>query len=191
MSRLQNGQETDADYQMDYKQLPKGLVVIQKTEGGGNSLFESLWICLKAVRECNDSEDYPEDCKEMRQILVKKLLDNCKRYNLSLNKHQRKQYKLMYNDGKLPCAEIILMACNVFNLEIYVHHGMKYPVLYKIKGNENDMQIIHLQCISMIRYNPLCSTKNVDYFVGMARERFMTYCDISEEQSVSNIVRLT
>ena len=42
LSRLQNGQETDADYQMDYKQLSKGLVVIQKTEGGGNSLFESL-----------------------------------------------------------------------------------------------------------------------------------------------------
>ena len=33
LSRLQNGQETDADYQIDYKQLPKGLVMIQKTEG--------------------------------------------------------------------------------------------------------------------------------------------------------------
>lgn len=52
----------------DYKEIPKGLKLLQKVDGGGDSLFEALIIALKDAYE--DNIDIPETHYELRKLLV-------------------------------------------------------------------------------------------------------------------------
>jgi hypothetical protein len=44
--------------------------------------------------------------------------------------------KTMLNPGQLPCVEVLLVAAEMFNIEIRVYHGMKQPVIYKKEANK-------------------------------------------------------
>ena len=136
-------------------ELPAGLRVLRKVEGGGNSLFEALFLCL----EDNDIDHGVNDCSELRVVLVEEVIVNSSKYGIKMDKDRKKQLTIMKQDGQLPCEAVLLVACKVFNIEVWVHHGMKYPVIYKQGGNKGVVNTIHLQCISGVHFNPLYSKK--------------------------------
>lgn len=153
LSRLYAEDSEIRELETDYKKLPKGLKVVKTVEGGGDSLFESLLICM---RELNDIAT-PATAEELREVLINELLNEPAKYNLKINKTLRNSLKLGKIPGQFPPEEVILAAANKYDINIYVHHGTRHPVLYKISDKPKDT--IHLQCISLIHYNPLYETK--------------------------------
>ena len=134
-------------------ELPVGLRVLRKVEGGGNSLFESLFLCM----EDNDIDHGVSDHSELRVVLVEEISDNPRRYNIEIDKDRKKQLMIMKQDGQLPCEAVLLAVCKLFSIEVWVHHGMKYPVIYKRGGNEDIVSTVHLQCVSGVHLNPFYS----------------------------------
>ena len=137
------------------KELPKGLFVPKLVEGGGDSMIESLLICMEEIQEELVSS-IPVDKSSLRKELVECILENSKLFNIKLNKENKKQFSIMKEDGQLPCNEMLLAACKLYNLEIWVHYGISSPIVYKIDSN-SAQPIIHLQCLAGIHFNPVIS----------------------------------
>lgn len=106
------------------------------------------------------------------------LLSNSSLYNIKLGKQKLKELKLMEHKGLFPCDELLLVFCDLYLVDIWVHHGMVYPVIYLGKSLGHNMDdngwhlklsnkavknynrpTIHLQCISGIHFNPVFSRK--------------------------------
>ena len=145
-------------------ELPKGIRLLHKIDGGGNSLFEAL---LSAMEDCKDelAVCIPDDHLDLRKLLVEYLLENPSKFKLKLDRDTKRMFKAMRNDGILPSEKVLLAACCLFNIEIQVHHGMKSPVMFKNNMNQETSQIIHLQCLSGVHYNPVVAKQNYINFV--------------------------
>ena len=153
LSRLNERVETSID--PDYKLLPKELRVIEKVDGGGDSMFESLWLVLNdAEVENNFGAPLPEDHIELRKILVEEVSKNMIKYGLNNCKSTRHKLKMMRHSGQQPLPEILLAASEIFKIRIDLYHGPRSPITFVM--NEKDcLRRVFLQCISMIHYNPL------------------------------------
>ena len=139
--------------------MPQGLVPFGIVEGGGDSLFDSLLRCVKFIPLLSNGDkqlQYPEDHIQLRELLVDKVLQNLEHYGIPNTKDNRKSIKVMRYQGHLPREELILAACELFHVEVHVHHGMQWPVVYRM-GTEVAAadRIVHLQCISGIHFNPV------------------------------------
>ena len=139
--------------------LPKELSVVEKVDGGGDSIFEALLIAMKYTIE--DEDILPENHAQLREELVQELLLNLKKYNLDTNKQGKNKIKMMLNTGQLPCTEVLLAAANKYDVEIRVYHNMPRPVFYVGKGDRATKKIVNLQCISYVHYNPLFTKKQI------------------------------
>jgi hypothetical protein len=138
-------------------ELPPGLTSLGKVEGGGNSLFESLLICLEEVEGL--SVDIPDTAFDLRLMLIDFLAENPRKFNKEPTGDFRKRMKAMRQNEQLPCEEVILVACFVFEVEIHVHHGAQGPVVYRADRSKTSLPILHLQCKSGIHFNPLFDKK--------------------------------
>lgn len=176
LSRLNTTSNTIIEIPDNHKQLPKGLQLIRLIDGGGDSMFESLYSCIDDLGEDIENIDLPETHQELRKILVTELMDNLDKYKLKLNKQQRKQMKLMISPGQQPCSEILLAACQLFNLEIYVHHGMSSPIVFRNDNTTDKNQLIHLQCISMVHYNPVYERKRNEVLRNTINDKSINLC---------------
>ena len=135
-------------------ELPEGLTLLSRVEGGGDSLFVSLYLLLEQLSQEKQDVVVPGSHGELRVQLVEYLLDNAGKFGMKLDKFKRRQVKLMKNLGELPCVEVLYSACELYHLEIYVHYGMISPVVFRC-GDSAEAHIIHLQCVSGIHYNPV------------------------------------
>ena len=64
---------------------------------------------------------------------------------------------IMKRPEQVPREEVLLAVCEVYDVQVYiwVHHGMPHPLIYKLVNNYlNYSNIIHLQCISGVHFNP-------------------------------------
>jgi hypothetical protein len=138
-------------------ELPPGLTSLGKVEGGGNSLFESLLFCLEEVEGL--SVDIPDPAFDLRLMLIDFLAQNPTKFNLLPAGDSRKRMKAMRHNEQLPCEEVVLVACFVFEVEIHVHHGAQWPVVYRADRSKTSLPILHLQCKSGIHFNPLFDEK--------------------------------
>ena len=161
LSRLNSNENQTKTDHVDPKCLPKNVKRICTVEGGGDSMFESILISL---REANESEEYngdvPETVQELRELLVDEIMKNMKDYNLTDNKVMRQKLKVIKYAGQQPITEILLAASKVFQIQINVFHGMKFPIIF-VHDKVNCKTTIALQCISMIHYNPLDDRRKV------------------------------
>ena len=133
---------------------PTGFRVMEKIDGGGDSMF----IALQKVLEDHDLQtELPTDHGEMRKVLVTHLLSNTKKFNVRCDKERRKWIEVMMFKGVLPCEEILLAAADLYSVEIWIHCGMKTPVVYKAKQSTDI--IVHMQCLAGTHYNPLTKFK--------------------------------
>lgn len=86
--------------------LPDGLNLISKVEGGGDSLFISLLTCLEDPRYSNKNLELPVNHIELREELVSCLLDNAKLFRIRLEKDLVKRLHNMKRIGQLSCEHI-------------------------------------------------------------------------------------
>ena len=141
-------------------ELPKGIKLMEKVDGGGDSLFQSLFTVLDEIRD-TVNDIIPDDHVELRKTLVQHLLKNNEKFKIKLDKHNKRMVEGMIYPGVMPREDVLLAACDLYHVTILVHHGMPSPVIYKsVKGND-EAKIVHLQCISSVHYNPArCVTKD-------------------------------
>ena len=136
--------------QLNFKpELPKGLVLHGlPVEGGGDSLFVSL------MRLLNDTNKIkvPLSMVELRYLLVDELSGNAAKYNIQLDRNSRKVLHLMRHPGQLPSLDLLLAVSRLFQVKVYVYFWSDQPVVYQF---DEYADVIHLQCISGVHFNPL------------------------------------
>ena len=161
------------------EELPAGLRVTEKIEGGGDSMFKSLLIVLENL---NDSDfcEIPESHEDLRIKLVTHMVNNHSKFKMKLDKQRIKYIRAMMHKGVLPSDELLLAACDLFNVEIHVHHGMKWPVIFKTNKVDPIIKIVHLQCLSGIHYNPVASKKSVKI---SQKDKLINVLRVVEEQN--------
>ena len=140
---------------VDNGQLPPGLTFDgPSSPGGGDSLFISLWKVMTTL----DLKGIPETFDELREQLVDDLLEHPTKYNIKLNRDSRKSLKLMKLPGKLPSLDIIMVACRLYGIKVYVYFWPESPVIYQYR--QEDENVVHLQCLSGIYFNALVEVKS-------------------------------
>ena len=133
--------------------------------------------CLGILKKEFESQEIPDSPAELRYNLVDIFLQNHRKYGVKINRGQKKLIQAMKMPGCLPCETLFLVACDVFGIEIWVHHGMKMPVIYKSnegRKNEERGMILHLQCISGIHFNPVVCFSSREAMVNLVREKNIT-----------------
>ena len=135
--------------------LPDGLIIDgMPSPGGGDSMFVSLYKCLSrlpaSVGLCSSES-------ELRELLVDEAINNSSRYNLKLDRGSRKKMKLMRFIGQLPSFDLLIVASYLFKVRIFVYFWAKEPVIYQFHEYK---EVIHLQCVSGIHFNPLIEIAN-------------------------------
>ena len=104
MEKFGNGNE-----QIGFKsELPKEIRIIDKVEGGGDSLFESLHMVLEEVAD-HITADLPENPLELREEIVTYLIQFATKFNLKLDKHERRLLESMKLPGVMPREEVLLL----------------------------------------------------------------------------------
>ena len=153
--------------------LPDGLQILRTVEGGGDSFFISLLACLEDLRNYGLELNLPDSHIGLREELVTFLLENGSLFGAKLNKETSRLYKGMKKLGQLPCEQLFFVACRIYSVEIWVHHGMRSPVIYRLDKLEGGdaVAIIHLQCISGIHFNPVFSRRNTKTLELLVREK--------------------
>ena len=126
--------------------LPEGMAVLEEVKGRGYSMFIALFILLRYCSSECKAQEIPDSPAKLRYSLVKRLLDYHKKYGVKVNKGQKKILEAMKIPGCVPCEAVYLVACDVFSVEIWVHHCMKSPVIYRCEstGNEKKELVLHL-----------------------------------------------
>ena len=138
-------------------EVPIGLTLAKEVRGGGDSLFESLFILLSEI-PLGRSTILPRDHYELRSQLVSEVLENIKQYRPTAKATDLKCFKAMRQPGIFPVNDVIVAASKIYSLRIWVHYGMSSPVVYCFNtGKVEDLPCnrIHLQCVSGVHYNPL------------------------------------
>ena len=166
LSRMKALDETD-HVAVDSNLLPDGLEVITKIDGGGNSLFESLLVCLTNHQKYRNAQlKVPSSALEIRKLLIGKLIESPNKYGLQRSKHLIRSLKCMLNPGQLPMTEVLLAFHDVFGIAVFVHCGSLEPIIFCTKDLSYTTERIHLQCLANIHYNPvqesLSYTPNID-----------------------------
>ena len=108
------------------------------------------------------------------------MVNNHSKFKMKLDKQRIKYTKAMMHQGVLPSDELLLAACDLFNVEIHVHHGMKWPVIFKTNKVDPTIKIVHLQCLSGIHYNPVASKKSVKI---SQKDKLINVLRVVEEQN--------
>ena len=119
-------------------------------------MFTSLFACLKDLQYRNSSISPTANESELRVFLIDSLLEHPETFKLKLDKQMKRKLINMKRYEQVPCEEVLLAVCKVYDVQVWVHHGMPYPVIYKLDNNYgNYSNIIHLQCISAVHFNPV------------------------------------
>ena len=178
LSRLVEGTNKEEDGEQD--KIPQGLKSMGKVDGGGDSFFESLLVVLEDKDKVSENISISNSL-ELRETIVQYLLSNMERLGIKRDKNRTKQLKAMRQKGTLPSEEIFLAASQRFNVEIRVHHGMKYPVIYRGRKEDELIEVVHLQCLAGIHFNPLrvrnkTSSEEVqDKYINCVRTKLEKY----------------
>lgn len=186
MSRLGKG-STNNELNVTHG-LPEGLMVLRRIEGGGDSMFLALQACLEDLG-VSAGTVVPEGDKELREKLVAEVLGNVVKYGIPDTKENKKAIKAMRIKGHLPREELLLAACHLYNIVIYVHHGMERPIVFK-RSRDSVTHEVHLQCVSGVHYNPVISRKNGKFASkNDLDDKFINVCRNSYSSRMSNIAR--
>ena len=114
-------------------------------------MFKALLSVLQYVAMTNKIE-VPSNHEELRSHVVTHLVNNSTKLKTKLDKQNLKQYRAMRYKGVLPTDNLLMAVCDLYKVEVHVHHGMEWPVVFKIDKSENN-RVIQLQCISGIHYD--------------------------------------
>ena len=181
-------------------ELPPGFRLIEKIDGGGDTMFQSLLVVLKDLSELHTELVIPDNHVDLRRDLVECLIENHTKFKLKLTKEKSKFLKAMKHPNTLPSEEVLLAACFLYKVEVWVHHGMKSPITYRLDDKvpaDGNNRIIHLQCIAGIHFNPVMEVhrngklevKNKNVNVLMLKEEREAE-EYHREDSVSHLINV-
>ena len=186
LSRIPLGEVEDPELTVP-DQLPAGIKLIQKVEGGGDSLFESLIICLKEESDAYDGSE----TEELRRVLTEELRKIADKIGLKLNKELRKKLEVMKLPGQFPLIEVILAFCKVYRYQVWVHVGGPSPIIFDDGSNEGDpiTRRIHLQQKAGVHFNPAREGKNFEVNkVNIEKCKFKNIVKETKEEKIVNEV---
>lgn len=156
LSRLYHPDNVHSPADVDYEsgRLSDGLVVLEKVDGGGNSLFESLHLLTQRLKL---KKSVVDSSTKLREILVDDLLNRPERYKLKLDRDSRKKLRLAHHIGQLPPVEVLYSFARNFGCIVLVHYGGSAPVFYIPPDvpYDRDLTRVHLQCLAGVHYNPV------------------------------------
>ena len=152
------------------EELPPGLVLDgDAAPGGGNSLFFSLYKVLSRINVNN----LPLNDRILREVVIDELLAHSERYNMSLDRNARKNFKLMRHPGQMPTMEILPVVSYLFKVKICVYFFNTQPVIYQYDEYDS---VVSLQCLGGVHFNPLMGMK--DYVLPKVHHSNMVSCTV-------------
>ena len=181
LSRIINIERSEEQYEDDAR-LPNGLKVSEKIDGGGDSMFEALFVVLENANLFNGKFENVTNSHELRLQLVNHLTANLSKLKIKYDKNRLKEIRAIRHKGVLPCNEILIAVCDLYSVELQVHHGMESPILYKTDKVNNQPIIIHLQCLAGIHFNPVVNRRNVSIPV---KKKLVNIINIQSEQQTN------
>ena len=107
MSRVMTPGDMDGSKDEVSKKLPKGHVIHEKVEGGGDALFLSLAVCFRQLNSKTNSE-FTEDPTEIREDAVEYVLSNRDKFSVKFDKYEVRRLRSMKHEGQVPAEYIIL-----------------------------------------------------------------------------------
>ena len=179
LSRMDNTMMTEDNQETSF---PDNLCIVEKVDGGGNSLFEALIICIKRLQDTDDIQQ-PLDHLEMRKNVINELMLNMERYKIINNKQERNKLKLMKRPNVMVCNEALLAVSKLYRIEIRVYHDIKIPVVYSASADSEKGRVIYLQCKGFCHFNPLTNKQKSDSQVS---ERYIN-CIVNETNSYGGV----
>ena len=154
LSRMQVSSATAAGtYQNE--ELPDGLRLRYRPEGGGNSLVDCLrhWM--------TERDGFPADGGDIRRKLVDEALRSPAKYGFRLDRLSRQSLRLMRFSGQPLAMDMLTVAAAMYKVKIVVHFGPTNPMTFTDDcRSAND--ILHLQCLGGIHFNLLQSFLETD-----------------------------
>ena len=156
MSRMMVGNESLTDELTNSNDLPRNLTVMEKVDGGGDSLFLAVVACFRELNRESEKQ-FPVDAQEIRREVVEYVLANKNKFSVNFNKEELRRLKNTRYAGQVPAEYIVLALSLLYKIEIRVHYGMPSPVVYRSGDPEQRLNgwTMHLQCISGIHFNPV------------------------------------
>ena len=98
-----------------------------------------------------------ESAQKLRELLIE-LLRRPEEYNVTLNRDQRKQLRLMCLPGQLPCVEVLYAFGQQFKCCVVVHYGVNF-ISTQLRNHRN-LPRVHLQYLAVVHYNPVVKLKS-------------------------------
>ena len=130
--------------------IPSGLTLIP-TPGGGDSLFESLYMVLN-----NEGLDVPNTTDELRKLIIEEMKRNPKEFGLTPGRKTTTMLRLMEQPGQLPLTECIMACSKIYEVQIWVHLGMDNPIIFWPPSLKKDpITRVHLQNLAGVHYNAM------------------------------------
>ena len=185
LSRSDHRVETE---QVETKVTPTGFEVLEKIEGGGDSLFRAIICGVEKSSEVELGKEIPLEHKQLRESVVQHLIDNPKRFNIEIDKDKKLYLKMLKTIGFLPNEEVKMSFVDLYEVELWIFHGIPNPVVYK-KDEKKNYPRIYLQCLANVHYNPLIKLDAPERKSDQIDEKYVnvTIPDI-EEQTQVNVV---
>ena len=192
LSRL-NAPSTDNDIPPTVNSLPQGITILERVEGGGNSMIDSLMKILTHHQGLYDTSiNVPLSSIELRQLLVNEILANPLRYEIKFDKVTKGKFKL-YTLPDVMLPEVFLLAfSHLYQLQVWVHHGFNNPVIYRPDGviTGDITSRIHLQCLAMTHYNPATENRLYEPPLLIGRDPMIDSIEVScacDDHSIPDI----
>ncbi len=174
--------------------LPDGLSVLTIVEGGGDSLPKSLFAVLQQHKGLyNPMLEIPKDHANLRLVIVGEVLNNLPVYGLPSNRETKNRLKLTELPGELMGDWACKAFAKIFNLDVWVHHGMRYPVIHTAQEclGPDSTKRVHLQCISGVHYNPLSEYRSYSPKLEPCQERPLLPTLIEEDSDETDNLQVT
>ena len=87
MSRIPGSKSVNGTEVNEVGYLPEGLVVERKSEGGGDSLFESVLYGLRELQDiCEMMREIPNGVNELRELVMNEVIKHPERLGVSKQK---------------------------------------------------------------------------------------------------------
>ena len=171
--------------------LPGGLTLLKEVSGGGDSMFEALFLSYRWIFGSADNVPtrFPKSVPELREKIVNWLLSSPAKYGLTKNKQTDKMLKLMRHPGQLPVQEALTVFADMYEVTVCVHFGGDRPVIYQGPESSSELQV-HLQCLAGVHYNPVCETRSYDpksIMIGLFMDSNLYYAGRLEPDIKSTI----
>src|SRR5678815_2256516 len=133
--------------------LPGGLTIMKLVPGGADSLF----ISLRAVLEDVQVQGTVQNHKVLRETLMDTLIEDRKMYGVEKKQKSFKYFRALRMTGREPVPEVLLVASDMFEVKIWLHHGTCCSVVYlghKV-GKKENLKSVHIQVLGGTHFNPL------------------------------------